>query len=479
MEAALLKDCNFEPIDRDKWLALARRTIGEASFEAALVGHTDDGIRIEPIHERAVDGIHLPRANPSLPWRIVQRVDDPDPARANLQAREDIAQGASGLSVVFAGAPNAFGGGIAADPATLAAALEGIPFGRTHIRLDAHLMSRASVDWMIELLGGQHVDPSRLSLSFGIDPGAVLAGTGRLRMSVEALKASLPQSLAHYFAIGVPGVLLEADGRVFHNAGATEAQELGAALASAVWHLRLFEDARQPLVYSVSKIGFALSVDQNQFLSMAKIRAMRMLWARALEACGIEPNPVTIHAETSYRMMTARDAETNILRNTIACFAAATGGADTIAVLPHTIAHGLPDAFARRIARNTQTILAGESHVGFVSDPAAGSGAVQALTGALCEAGWEEFRRIEAEGGILASLEAGALQQRVRQAREARADKLRSGERGIVGTTLYPAEHERPVATLPVTAAEPAQEGTVLCERLAPQRDDECLGESA
>ena len=125
-------------------------------------------------------------------------------------------------------------------------------------------------------------------------------------MSIEALQASMPQSLAHFFAMGVPGVLLEADGRVFHNAGATEAQELGIMLASAVSHLRLFEEARQPLVYAAPHIGFALSVDQDQFLSMAKIRALRRLWARVQEACSIPPPPATIHAETSFRMMTAQ-----------------------------------------------------------------------------------------------------------------------------------------------------------------------------
>ncbi|TIV04684.1 MAG: methylmalonyl-CoA mutase, partial [Mesorhizobium sp.] len=184
----------------------------------------------------------------------------------------------------------------------------------------------------------------------------IFAGTGRLRMSIEALQASMPQSLAHFFSMGVPGVLLEADGRVFHNAGATEAQELGTMMASAVSYLRMFEEARQPLVYAAPHIGFALSVDQDQFVSMAKVRALRRLWARVQEACSIAASTANIHAETSFRMMTSADPETNILRTTIAAFAAAAGGADSISILPHTIAHGLPTGFARRVARNTQLI---------------------------------------------------------------------------------------------------------------------------
>ncbi|TIV91248.1 MAG: methylmalonyl-CoA mutase, partial [Mesorhizobium sp.] len=164
-----------------------------------------------------------------------------------------------------------------------------------------------------------------LNLSFGIDPAAIFAGTGRLRTSIEALQESMPQSLAHFFSMGVPGVLLEADGRVFHNAGATEAQELGTMMASVVSYLRMFEKARQPLVYAAPYIGFALSVDQDQFLSMAKVRALRKLWARIQEACSIPASTASIHAETSYRMMTMADPETNILRTAIAAFAAATG----------------------------------------------------------------------------------------------------------------------------------------------------------
>src|SRR5690606_31576482 len=117
---------------------------------------------------------------------------------------------------------------------------------------------------------------------------------------------------------------------VFHNAGATETQDLGVMMASAALYLRMFAEARQPLVYAVPHIGFSLSVDQDQFLSMAKIRALRTLWAKVQESCEVTPSVAAVHAETSYRMMTRLDPETNILRSTIACFAAAAGGADTI-----------------------------------------------------------------------------------------------------------------------------------------------------
>ncbi|RFC68789.1 MULTISPECIES: methylmalonyl-CoA mutase subunit beta [Mesorhizobium] len=475
---SLLKEAEFAPADKERWLKLAEKALAGSPFEETLVSHTDDGLRIEPIYERAVDAQALPRKRPDMPWHIVQRVDDTDPARANAQALEDVENGATGLSLVFEHAPNSFGYGLPNTREALERALDGIQLNKTHVRVDVHPGSRGMAEWMLALLSKRRVDPSKLSLSFGIDAAAIFASAGYLRMSIEALKASMPQSLAHFFSLGLPGVLLEADGRVFHNAGATEAQELGIVLSNATSHLRMFEEARQALVYAAPHIGFALSVDQDQFMSIAKIRALRKLWSRIAEMCSIPPSWATVHAETSYRMMTVKDPETNILRTTIAAFAAAVGGADSISILPHTVARGLPDAFARRIARNQQLILTGESHIDFVADPARGAGGIEALTDELCEAAWKEFQQIENEGGALNSLAEGKIQARVLASRERRADAYRNG-RAIVGTTIFPAPKERPVETLRAERrplVEPtANHAKIVCSRIDPVRIDESL----
>lgn len=476
MAGDLFSDVRFAPADRAAWLKLVEKTLGGKPFAEALIGRTDDLIPVEPIQPRSHTAPLLPRREPGAPWAIVQRIDDPDPARAAQQAREEIEQGATGLSLVFEGAPNAFGYGLPASEEALAAVLEHVPLNRINLRIDPHPSSRAMSDWLVSVLGRRRADASKLSLSLGIDPAAVFAGTGRLRMSIEALQASMPQSLAYFFTLGVPGVILEADGRVFHNAGATEAQELGIMLATAVGHLRLFQEARQALVYAAPHIGFALSVDQDQFLSMAKIRALRLLWRRVLEECAIPYAPSAIHAETSFRMMTAKDPETNVLRTTIAAFAAAVGGADSISILPHTVALGLPDAAARRLARNAQLIMADESHLDFVADPASGSGSVEDLTGRLCEAAWAAFQRIETEGGVLASLAAGKLQQRVVAAREARATVYAQRDRKLVGSTVFMPASERPVATLAAERRPLPSDGSVFCERLDAVRIEQTVG---
>ncbi len=475
----LIAESAFPTPDRSRWLGLVEKALAGASFDEVMAGRTDDGISLEPLAARRTNPTPLARRRPAAPWLVVQRCDDTDPARANRQALEDVGNGATGLALVFEGAPNAFGYGLPDSPDTLERVLDGVALDKVHLRVDAHPSSRAMADRLVAFLTQRRADPSRLSISFGIDSAATFAGTGRLRMSIEALQASMPQSLAHFFAMGVPGILLEADGRVFHNAGATEAQELGAMLAGAVAHLRLFQDARQALVYAAPYIGFALCVDQDQFLSIAKIRALRLLWQRAQEIVSIKPSRAMIHAETSYRMMTALDPETNILRTTLAAFAAGVGGADSIAVLPHTLPHGLPEAFARRVARNTQLVLASESHLDLVADPAAGAGSVEALTDALCEAAWAEFQRIEKEGGLLKSLAEGAVQDRVLAARDKRSAAYTADRRAIIGTTLYRAGRERPVETLSASRRPLPTDGSVFCRRLETARIDELIGPHA
>jgi len=471
MERRILEEAGFPPIDFEGWRKLAEKTLKGGDF-TSLISHTDDGIEIEPLHARSTNAKAL-FSRPQGRWLSLQRTDDPDPERARQQIAEDVDGGANGISFVFEGAPNAAGYGLPAEPEIFARLLDGIPIDALHLRIDPHPGSRASADWLAEYLVRRRADASRLSLSLGIDPATTLAATGRLRMTVEALRASLPQSLAGFFAHGLPGVILEADGRAYHNGGASEAQELGAVLSAAVGHLRLFEDARQPLVYAVGHIGFALAVDQDQFVSIAKLRALRKLWARVQEACGTEPAETIIHAETSWRMMTALDPETNILRATIAAFAAAVGGADSVSVLPHTLPLGLPDASARRLARNMQLILADESHVGAVADPGAGSGGIEALTERLCEAGWEEFRQLEAEGGVMQSLVDGRLQRRIATARKARLARVADGRRKIIGTTLYPLKEERPAHFLDARRGQVREDGAVLCEPLPRLRIDE------
>jgi len=200
-----------------------------------------------------------------------------------------------------------------------------------------------------------------------------------------------------------------------------------------------------------SFIYFRLAADQDQFLTIAKFRAIRKLWSRIEQACGLTNRPAFVAAETAWRMMTKRDPHGNIVRGTIAALAAAVGGADAITVLPFSAALGIPDAFARRVARNTQLILIEEANLHRVADPAAGSGAIEALTDQLCRVAWDLFQGIERAGGAAKALEAGSIQKEVARVRAERAANVARRKETLVGTSDFPdlAEDKVPILSTP------------------------------
>jgi methylmalonyl-CoA mutase len=246
------------------------------------------------------------------------------------------------------------------------------------------------------------------------------------------------------------GPFAPADGRVIHDAGGSEAQELAFVLATGVEYMRALESAGVTLENAQGMIYARLSADADQFLTMAKFRALRLLWARVEQGCGLTPKPLFIAADTAWRMLTRRDPYVNMLRATMATFSAGLAGADSICVLPHTLALGLPDAFARRAARNTQLVLLEESNLAKVSDPAAGSGGIEALTQALCEAAWVLFQEIEKAGGAFAALEQNLIQRKVAATRAVREASIAQRKEVLTGATEFPNLHEARVAVLNV-----------------------------
>ena len=237
---------------------------------------------------------------------------------------------------------------------------------------------------------------------------------------------------------GFRGPFAAADARVIHNAGGSEAQELAYALSVAIAYWRALEAGGVTLDAARRMIFFRMSADADQFMTMAKFRALRKLWARVEEASGLAPQPIFIAAETAWRMMTQRDPYVNMLRVTIATFAAGLGGANAVTVLPFTAALGLPDAFARRVARNTQLVLLEESNLAKVADPAAGSGGIEELTDELCRAAWSLFQEIEKAGGAAAALESGLIQNKVAETRTAREKAIATRRDPLTGTSEFP-----------------------------------------
>ncbi|ODR24840.1 methylmalonyl-CoA mutase small subunit [Mycolicibacterium porcinum] len=303
----------------------------------------------------------------------------------------------------------------------------------------------AAADAVLPLLEGLDDDQrSRLAIDLGADPlTAPLSGQP---VTEDAdLLATVAKLTGH--AGGVRAITV--DGPAFHNLGASAAWELAGSLAAAVAYLRLLGDGGVAVPDALRQISFRYAADDDQFMTIAKLRVARQLWARVAEVLGAgDAGAARIHAVSSLPMMTQRDPWVNMLRTTLAAFSAGVGGADTVQVLPFDAAipgglDGTSASFARRIARNTQLLLLEESHIGQVLDPAGGSWFVEDLTAQLAEQAWEHFQNIEARGGFVAARD--YITAQIAEVAARRSDDIAHRRTAITGVNEFPNLDEKPL----------------------------------
>jgi methylmalonyl-CoA mutase len=456
---ALRLATDFAPATHDDWRKLVDGVLKGASFEK-LVSKTYDGLRIEPIYQRAHAAAPIAGRAEAVPWQIMQRIDHPDAAVANAQALHDLENGANGLTLVFAGANGARGFGLEASAETIEQLLEGVLLDAgIAIELNIGPQSRMAPIHLVEFIKQKDIDIRKCDIRFGLDPIGTWAVWGSSAFSWSEMTVT-QTGVAKFLATqGFKGPFAPADGRVIHDAGGSEAQELAFVLAVGVAYLRALEGAGVALDEAQSMVYARLCADADQFLTMAKFRALRLLWARIEQSCGLVPKPLFIAADTAWRTLTQRDPYVNMLRATMAVFSAGLGGANSITVLPHTLALGLPDGFARRVARNTQLVLLEESNLAKVSDPAAGSGGIEALTRELCETAWTQFQEIEKAGGAFAALVDNVIQPKVAATRAARQASITGRREVLTGASEFPNLHETRATVLKAKPIEPVPYG--------------------
>jgi methylmalonyl-CoA mutase len=439
---------DFPQASQDDWRKLVDGVLKGAPFER-LVGKTYDDLKIAPIYARAKGATPIAGRAAATPWQIMQRVDHPDPAQANTQALHDLENGATGLTLVFAGANGAHGFGLDPSAEAIEKILDGVILD-AGIALDLQIgpQSRMAAIHVAEFVKRKGWSPAACDIRFGLDPLGACAVWGSSPYAWNEIVPAVTSAARGLVALGFKSPFVAADGRVVHDAGGSEAQELAFALAAGVAYLRAIEQSGLALDAARGMIYARLTADADQFLTLAKCRAMRLLWARIEQACGLAPKPLFIAADTSWRMLTQRDPYVNMLRATMATFSAGLGGANAITVLPHTLARGLPDPFARRIARNTQLILLEESSLAKVSDPAAGSGGIETLTRELCDAAWVLFQETETAGGLFATLEHNVIQRKVAATRAAHEVNIAKRRDVLTGASEFPNLHESDIAVL-------------------------------
>ena len=429
-----------------QWRTLVAKVLKGKSFET-LVRESADGIAIRPLYDRpATEPPRVPRGArvPGKCWRGSITPIRRSPI-SSLPPNSPMARAAS---ISSSAAPlGAYGFGIAgADRRAIATLLDAIAIeDGVKIEIDLSPEARDAPANLAALALERRADPQSFAITCGFDPLGIMAARGGTPLDWPVLAPVAAGLVNEFAARGFRGPFFVADGRAVHAAGGSEAQELAFALSAALAYLRALEGTGVALAAARTMISFRLAADAEIFLTVAKFRALRLLWARVEEACGLAPAPVRIHAETAWRMMSARDPWTNILRCTIAAAAAGLGGADAITVLPFTQAIGLSDAFARRIARNTQLVLIEEANLAKVADPAAGAGGFEALTAALAAKAWALVQMNERDGGLYGALCSSRPQAEVAALAGRRDRAIALRKIPLTGVSEFPDVHERPV----------------------------------
>ncbi|MEI4272331.1 methylmalonyl-CoA mutase subunit beta [Klenkia sp. LSe6-5] len=451
-ELALAAD--FPPVDRDRWRDLVAGVLRKAGreelpdpVEEALRRPVATGVTVAPLYTAAdaaglpapgvpgrppfVRGSRVVRPAPSAAesqvagatpagWDVRARHADPDVGTTKDAIGADLEHGVTSLWLVLGEA------GLPVE--ALPQALDGVLLDLAPVTLQG---GEAGAEAFLALVGDQPLAPGG---NLGLDPLGDQARTG-VEQDLSGLAGWARRAAEH-------GDLrtVVVDATVVHEAGATAVEELGCAVSAGVAYLRALTGEGLTVEQAAAQLEFRFAATADQFTTIATLRAARRLWDRVGEAAGVPAaaRGMRQHAVTSSVMTTARDPWVNMLRTTVACFAAGVGGADAVTVQPFDAALGLPDPFARRIARNTQALLLEESHLGRVLDPAGGSWYVESLTDALAHAAWDWFTELERAGGYAAALSSGLVHERVAAAWADRSRRLATRKDAITGVSEFP-----------------------------------------
>ena len=452
---------DFPDVAAEQWRDLVQKVLKGADIDRRLVRTTADGIKVQPLYVAADAPADsgMPGSAPYVRgasaagsvaggWDIRQLETVQDPALANAAILEALEGGATSIQLRLQARP---------DAKMLDHVLADVLLDLAPVGLDAKAEFLAAAKALLQVAAHRGVDAASFHADLNADPLGAMVGGAIIDPASGLVDAA---GLAHEVAAGWPRVVaLLADGRPYHAGGASEGEELACAVATGITYLRALVDAGLPAATAAGQIGFSLATDTDFFRSLAKFRALRRLWGQVLEVAGASSAmpSLRVHAETAERMFSRVDPHVNILRGTVAAFAAAVGGAGSITVLPFDHALGVPTALARRIARNTQLVLLEEAQLGRVLDAAGGSWFVERLTEELATKAWSLVQEVERRGGMLAALRQGWPQERVAASRKRLETDIANRRQPIAGVSEF-ADLREPSG--PIQSPEPAVGGT-------------------
>lgn len=422
---------------------------------ARLRTTTVDGLIIEPLYTREDAPEHLGAAGVApftrgstvkdgdpVGWDIRQFHEDSDLAFTKQQIMADVEHGATSLWLRLD--PDA----IPAD--ALADELSEIILDLAPVSVISHTNQVAAATALADVWTNSGRPLDELVGNLGIDPFALAAHTDK---PVDLTPAAewAARALAEFPAARA----LTVDVLAYHEAGAGEVDETAFAIATGIEYLRALEAAGISPADAFGQIAFRVAATTDQFITIARLRALRRLWARVGEVAGVaaEARGALTHAVTSQRMLTRDDPYVNILRTTIATFSAAVGGADIVTTLPFDTVVGLPSDFSRRVARNVQVVLSEESNIARVNDPAGGSWYVESMTEQIAQKAWARVQQIERDGGFGQAFASGQVADAIAVTHTERTARLANRQQPLTGVSMFPMRDEQPIQARPRPAS--------------------------
>jgi methylmalonyl-CoA mutase len=433
----------FPPVSTEAWEEVIRKDMKGADYAKKLIWQTEEGLAVKPYY-RAEDiaGLDYLSAPPgALPyvrgtrtagdWRIREEIDATNLRKANQEALHAVAAGAEEISFHDAAVRDA------SDLSALLANLQGIPIhfqtcDEALVRLLAHNSGEAPI-------------------SADFDP------LKNLNLAAEILHSAPPTLIP--FAI---------HGDEFEDLGANTVQEVGFTLAAGIDYLAEMQERKVDVNRAASALSFSFAIGSNYFFQIAKLRAFRLLWARAVESFGgdREASKARISARTSRWNKTIYDPHVNVLRATTEAMSAAIGGADSIVVAPFDECYKEPDEASRRLARNTQILVKHEAALSRVSDPGGGAYYIEALTDFIAREGWKIMQGVEASGGYRKAQADGQIARSLDAARAAKEKAVLLRRRVFTGTNQNPNLSEKALDRIDEARASRGHRGPEIYERL-------------
>lgn len=426
-----------------EWLDKIQVDLKGADFNKKLVWRTNEGFNMQPFYRREdVLKLKTPDALPgefpfvrgnkkdNNEWYVRQDIKVTDAKEANAKALDVLNKGVDSLGFKF--------GGDSVSAEFVETLLEGIEC--ECVELNFSTCQRRSLELakiLVAYFEKKGYDKEKIVGSIDWDPMHRIVMRGKDVTAVLAVAPEIVETLKDFPKFRCIAV----NAGALNNAGAYIVQELGYALAWGNEYLNQLVEAGVEPTLAARKIKFNLGISENYFMEIAKFRAARMLWAEIVKQ--YEPKcdcacKMCVNATTTSYNMTVFDSYVNLLRTQTETMSAALAGVHSIVVNPFDAAYETPTDFSERIARNQQLLLKEESHFDKVVDPSAGSYFIEELTTSLADVAWKLFLKIEEEGGFLAAIKAGTVQDDINATNEKRHKDAAQRKEFILGTNQFP-----------------------------------------